>query len=465
MAAIRIEGAKAIRSSFLARLCRPYIDPSIKSSSLLNRLIYGHRLDQVMPGQPSSLPGLLNLLAAVGTDLSGLDVFADMSASLEPSGAGEETIEGSLRVPSAEDVDIVLTCKEQPRYYLKSSTDVGNGEGNAAIQARIRNVFGGAETADMSATMGTRTRRAFHASLAWPIFALPDHTMSLSAFAQDRDLTGYASATEGARGARWSMRLNAGASGVHELAYDLMHRHLARLHPTTSLSMRHLAGHSVKSSFSHTFTLDTRDDFSMATQGSLFKTVLEYAGLGGDARHIKTEVQTQFSRCFGDEATFAASFAGRAGLLTTLNGRAPAFSDRFQLGGPTSLRMFRYNSLGPKDGLDSLGGDAFFALGSSLISPLWPGKAHWPLKWHAFLNAGQLIQLDHHHSSMGAWARQNSSLMWNELLSKPSSSAGVGLMLRQGGLRAEINVGVPLTMRKGDGARKGIQLGIGIDFL
>lgn len=43
------------------------------------------------------------------------------------------------------------------------------------------------------------------------------------------------------------------------------------------------------------------------------------------------------------------SFAARTGLIVPLNKSIP-FPDRFQLGGPSSVRMFRMNSMGPHDG-------------------------------------------------------------------------------------------------------------------
>jgi outer membrane protein assembly factor BamA len=70
------------------------------------------------------------------------------------------------------------------------------------------------------------------------------------------------------------------------------------------------------------------------------------------------------------------SLGARAGFLHPLtngdNGTAPTPSDRFQLGGPTNLRMFRANSLGPRDG----GALFFFLLLSShfhennMVTPL-----------------------------------------------------------------------------------------------
>ena len=82
------------------------------------------------------------------------------------------------------------------------------------------------------------------------------------------------------------------------------------------------------------------------------------------------------------------------------------FPDRYHLGGPTSVRHFRLNSLGPKDVGDHLGGDAYYALGASLLPPfrvpaLWRNGAtrategSWwnneNLKGHVWLNAGKLI--------------------------------------------------------------------------
>ena len=44
------------------------------------------------------------------------------------------------------------------------------------------------------------------------------------------------------------------------------------------------------------------------------------------------------------------SFAARSGLIWPLAEKPLFFSDRFQLGGPSSVRMFRMNCMGPRDG-------------------------------------------------------------------------------------------------------------------
>ena len=73
-------------------------------------------------------------------------------------------------------------------------------------------------------------------------------------------------------------------------------RHISDLAPTASISMREAAGESLKSSISHTYLLDTRDDRMMANKGVYAKLYHEFAGLGGDASFYKAEAEGQVSR-------------------------------------------------------------------------------------------------------------------------------------------------------------------------
>lgn len=102
----------------------------------------------------------------------------------------------------------------------------------------------------------------------------------------------------------------------------------------------------------------------------------------------------------------------------------------------------------------------FWAAGASLITHL-PRKPHWPVKAHAFLNAGQLEPLRRHQDGVGSPLRSSISAA----LSQPSVSTGVGLIYHFDPVRVEVNFGVPLAARASDGARKGVQVGIGLEFL
>jgi outer membrane protein insertion porin family len=80
--------------------------------------------------------------------------------------------------------------------------------------------------------------------------------------------------------------------GMHELAYEAVLRQIAGLEPMASIrydfvgiywkmltgneirSMRESAGMTIKSSISHTWTKDTRDDRIKATRGLYFKVLV-----------------------------------------------------------------------------------------------------------------------------------------------------------------------------------------------
>ncbi|CAE6479486.1 unnamed protein product [Rhizoctonia solani] len=217
--------------------------------------------------------------------------------------------------------------------------------------------------------------------------------------------------------------------------------------------MRQSAGYTSKSSISHTLTWDTRDDPLQGTRGSYLRYCQEFAGLGGDAAFFKTESDSRYSRALSGGYTI--SLSARTGFLYPLYGRPSLFNDRFQLGGPTSLRMFRPNEMGPKDKNDSVGGDMYWAAGASIIGPL-PRKPEWPVKTHLFVNAGRLDTYDTKKSSIMQTARS---------LTTPSISVGVGLVYMLNPVRVELNFGVPIAASVSDGMRKGVQVGVGMDFL
>ena len=105
--------------------------------------------------------------------------------------------------------------------------------------------------------------------------------------------------------------------------------------------------------------------------------------------------------------------------------------------------------------VDYIGGDAFWASGLSLFTPIPGVPKHWDMRAHYFVNAGRLINLGHSKSHT---ALQN-------LLRQPSVSAGFGIMYRHPAARIELNVVMPIAASRSDSVRKGIEVGIGASFL
>ncbi|KAF8340133.1 surface antigen-domain-containing protein [Amanita rubescens] len=443
IADVRVEGALNTRQSFLSSLINP-----------------------VLSKPANTLGDVLHTTRHISHLLNKADIFKHVEAKLERS---------SSDLANPYDVDVVFKTREHGRYYLNTSTELGNNEGSASATARIRNVFGGAETFEANIAAGTKTKKSFRAALSLPLTSDLNTYGELSTYGLERDQTSYASCIEDFKGIKAIVRNQSNYGGYHEFAYEAVHRHIGSLAPTASLSMRVAAGPSVKSAFSHTYVLDTRDDRFMATRGFYFRFYHELAGagvnipvsaatpdrpavttrlgLGGDATFYKAETEAQVSRPISQGISL--SLALRSGILLGLQGKPTLFSDRFQIGGPTSVRAFKAFGMGPRDGPDSLGGDVHYSLGLSVISNI-PKKPHWPVKSHVWVNCGQLDSLDRTRPITQSLPRT---------LLRPSVSAGIGLIYRFDPVRVEVNFGVPLAANKSDAMRRGVQVGIGLEYL
>lgn len=172
--AIRVQGAKSTRPSFLSAIVGPHLSSSGGDSR-----------------QGQTLRSVLRTTRELDATLHAFDIFRSVDAAIMPS---PSVLSGP------EDVDIVLRVHEAPRYFLKTATDVGNGEGSATATARLRNVFGGAELLEGNMTFGTRTKNAFQLRFDTPVGASPLTRFDLTAFSAHRDLSWFASCQERSKG-------------------------------------------------------------------------------------------------------------------------------------------------------------------------------------------------------------------------------------------------------------------------
>ncbi|KAJ4472138.1 surface antigen-domain-containing protein [Lentinula aciculospora] len=429
IASVRVEGIHKTRPSFLGFLINPILNPITSSGS---------------GDLPQDVQSVLRATRRISDVLQRADIFHSVSARIEHPKDG-------LAAPEA--VDLVFKTREKGRFYLKTSTELGNNEGSASAIGRIRNVFGGAETFEANMSLGTTTRKSFNTSISLPITPDLKTYAEIGAFGLSKDYSSFASCSESLRGVKALVRHGEPLTGSHELAYQAVLRNIGNLTPTASISIREAAGQTSKSSLSYTYTFDNRDDRITGTRGFHTKLFQEFAGLGGDASYFKVETESHVSRPILPGVSIALSAC--SGLLWSFTPSPSLFPDRFQLGGPLSVRSMRFAGLGPRDASDSLGGDLYWSAGLSVIFNI-PRKGHWPIKTHAFLNAGRLDSID--KSRTFAENIQNT-------ISSPSISAGVGLIYKFHPVRMEVNFGLPLVASKSDGTRKGIQVGIGLEFL
>ena len=410
-----------------------------------------------------------------------------LQAALISSGIFQDPISIYLDKPSKTDpsttptdVAVYYSVKEKGRIFAKTGTDLGNAEGSAYANVQWRNVFGGAETLDANVSYGTRTRSSYSAAFDTPVLSDPGLRFQVGGV-QSATQKIHSSHEEVLRGGWSKLRWMTGA-GLHEVGYNGFWRQVTGLAQNASPTVRNDAGDSFKSSITHTWTNDGRDNPSLPTRGSYMKTMSELAGFGplqGDVAFFKGEVEQQTAIPIpipGVKGNSGVAFTTglRAGLLYPLtlgNNSNPSLSrinDRFQLGGPTDVRGFRLSGLGPHDGSDAVGGDVYAAGSANLFVPIPKVGPEKPFRLQAFVNGGRLLALqqDKEGDMTGDEVKTAMSETIEELGNGlPSIAAGVGLVYAHPVARFELNFSLPLVIRKGEDARKGVQFGIGINFL
>ncbi|KAF5862803.1 hypothetical protein ETB97_011151 [Aspergillus alliaceus] len=456
ISSVQILNAHNTRRSFLERMFNPLLSSNQK--------------------RPYTLSEVLQEVSARADKLSRFDIFQQpVSVYLDQS--PERNAQTGLP-----NLDVYVSVKEKSRVLLKTGTDLGNTEGSAYGNLLWRNVFGGAESLNLNASLGTRTRSAYQATFETPILSDPDFRLEFGGIASSTQKS-WASHEEVLKGGWGKLRWISQSGHNHEIGYNGFWRQTTGLAENASPTIRADAGDSVKSSFFHSWSKDRRNNPLLPSRGYYAKAFNELAGWGplkGDVSFWKSEIETQSAISIpvlgikGDSGiSFTTGF--RAGLLYPLgldvDGRPQLSrtSDRFLLGGPTDVRGFRLCGLGPHDGPDAVGGDVYAAGSANLLLPLPRVGAERPLRLQAFVNGGRLLPLRTAQKSSPTTGSEVKDAMVSTLSElgngMPSLSAGVGLVYAHPAARFELNFSLPLVLRKGEEGRKGLQLGIGINFL
>lgn len=359
---------------------------------------------------------------------------------------------------------------------------MGNAEGSAYGELQLRNIFGGAESLNLNASAGTRTRSSYHAIFETPVFSDPDKHLSIDTLASNTHKP-WASHEEGLTGGgiKYSWATKSGTR--HQLGYTGMWRQVTGLGEKASPTVRNDAGDSVKSSITHTWVADRLNHPLLPSRGYLIKTISEIAGLGplkGDVGFWKSEIETTGAvpipiPGIKGESGLSLTAGLRGGLLFPLAvgfagpSKPSRINDRFILGGPTDVRGFKIGGLGPHDGSDSVGGDVYAAGSANLLMPFPRVGRDAPLRLQVFANAGRLLPLQD-PKGKGKAGEENTLKSLTSSIGRlgdalPSTAVGLGVVYAHPVARFELNFSLPVVMRRGEEGRKGLQFGVGINFL
>lgn len=353
-------------------------------------------------------------------------------------------------------------------------------------------MLGGAEQLSVNASAGTRTRSAYSATFSAPVDSNPDFRVAVEGLSSDTQKS-WASHEEVSKGGVVRALWLSQSRDLHNLAYSGTWRQITGLSAAASPTVRADAGDSMKSSVTYTYTRDRRDNPLLPQSGYLFKAITELAGVGplrGDVAFSKSEFEVagalpvplpgissnQTGISVGGGFRFGALYPLPLGWSPKTDSIPSLINDRFLLGGPTDVRGFKIGGLGPRDGNDSVGGDVFAAGSVNMLLPLPRTGADSPLRLQLFANAGRLVALESRarareteSKGLAMSSSQVRSGMVRALgeLSNglPSLAAGFGLVYAHPVARFELNFSLPLVLRRGEQGRKGLSIGVGINFM
>jgi outer membrane protein insertion porin family len=144
----------------------------------------------------------------------------------------------------------------------------------------------------------------------------------------------------------------------HGFHYTLRQDAISNVDNDASVFIQDEEGSSLTSAVGQDLTYDVRDTKFLPTDGYLIRLDQDIAGLGGDVRYLRNELNASYYYPF--TPNWVLNLAGRVGYIFGLGQDVHLF-DRFFLGGQT-LRGFKFAGVGPRDTStdDALGGDLLY---------------------------------------------------------------------------------------------------------
>lgn len=138
--------------------------------------------------------------------------------------------------------------------------------------------------------------------------------------------------------------------------YRLSNDKISDVSDDSSQSLKDEEGTTLTSLIGVGLSRDTRDNVFEPTRGSQASVTLDFAGLGGDARFVRTvaTVKAFHTIWFGHVFSWRVTGAYQTGW----GGEDVPLFERFFLGGPNSVRSFKARDVGPEDSQgDPIGGN------------------------------------------------------------------------------------------------------------
>ena len=259
-----------------------------------------------------------------------------------------------------------------------------------------RNFLGTGRRAEFSVGVSERSTN-FRIGMTEPYFLGRDMYASSSFFS---DTTKESTYTSKSQGFDFGIGFSAANDIYHRIGYRVA-ENTSRSKSSTATSISGEEGKTIlSSSVSYTLGIDKRDNRFDPREGYNAEIRETFAGVGGDANYLKSEVTTGYYKPFNfNSVIFGAKF--NAGTVSGL-GEKVTQSSRFYLGG-RSVRGFDGGGIGPRDSGNkaSVGGNNYYNGSFEIVSDLGLSK-DLGMRWTVYTDYGSLWGTDYPAGVTGA---------------------------------------------------------------
>ena len=237
-----------------------------------------------------------------------------------------------------------VKVEEQPTGSLSLGGAYSTTEGiSAQISLTERNFLGRGQT--VTATVSASSQFAnYQLGFYEPALFDRDLLAGFSIFYRDTNYDEQSFSTSTA-GIEPRIGFPLSENGRLTVRYHLSQDNIYNVQSDTSRIIENEQGKQIMSAIGLTYAYDRRNSVVDPTAGFILTLNQEFAGLGGDVTHSKTQGTAKaYTSFFDEDLVLSATFEG--GALVSKDGTR--ITDRFNTGGD-SFRGFSRNGLGPRD--------------------------------------------------------------------------------------------------------------------
>ncbi len=269
---------------------------------------------------------------------------------------------------SPDKTDINVEVAERSTGEISLGAGFSNVDGPLAdIGMRERNFLGRGQDVRARVLFSGR-RQQYDLGFTEPYFLGRDIDAGIDLYKSTFELQREASFDRDTTGGRLRLGYQLSEHWRHSMRYGYDSINISNVDINASRFIRDQQGTITTSLIGQSFTFDDRDNRFNPNSGAFFNYMLDVAGLGGDNRFIRNEVQSEYYMPLAKQWTGV--FFGAAGHIQGL-GRDVGIDQRFFIGNQ-ELRGFEIGGIGPRDLAtnDVLGGNTYFANTLELRFPL-----------------------------------------------------------------------------------------------